>query len=220
MNSEMKIKFQELEEKIDNLICLAFDGGNSVIEIQRCLSYKTAERIYRLLRTRGKIPHVKKRPGVEIPKKLEICLAYTKLSFLTWCNSWEFDPVKAAEVLKSVPEAENAFGWKVHSAVQRDFCNVYAELYQGAEVIAKYANESSGIHKSKLSFRCVYEEDGCRYRCYIEEDSSIYGLGDRWDDAFRQMKLTYNLYRRLFKLGKLLEHGTDWRHWTECPTPE
>lgn len=213
-DSEVERDLQELEERIDDLICLAFESGNSVIEIQRCLSCKTSERIYRLLRTRGKLPHVKKRPVVEIPGKLEVCLALTKLTFITWCNSWGFDPVKAAESLRSVPAEDAAFGWKVHSAVQRDFCNVYAELYQGAEPVAKYANDFSLSHKSKLSFRCGYEEVGDRYRCYIEEDPTIFGLGARWDVAFRQMKIAYNLHRRLFKLQQLVEHGADWRRWT------
>lgn len=214
MYSESERRLQELEERIDNLICLAFDSGNSVIEIQRCLSLKTSERIYRLLRTRGRIPHVKKRPVVEISQKLEACLAVVKLSFLTWCNAWGFDPTKASEALKSVPAGDDAFGWKVHSAVQRDFCNVYAELYQGAEPIGRYANEYSQLRKTSLSFRCAYEGEGDRYRCYIEEEPSIFGLGDRWDEAFRQMKLVYNLRRRLYKIEKLIEHGTEWRKWT------
>ena len=198
------MKVEDIEELLNSRIIEAYSKGYSVVEITRALKKTSIDFVYDLLRDTGKIPLMERseyRRQYDIGPRLETACRRKGFSFGRWCLGWQFDPFVAVAELKSAPDNENESA--VHTALKRDFPEIYLSLYEGTKI----KSEKKRKYRSKLdSFRVEWSSDRKSFVATVPECPDIEASGKNWDDAYFALKSAYRLHEYILRLNRLVDN--------------
>jgi hypothetical protein len=200
-----------LESQERHLIVSAYKEDYSIAEISRCLGFSNFERVYAVIRSERLVGLLSNRYSIEIHPKLAASFKLARHSFPKWANSHGFEIYSAATALKSLPNDDDVFTYKVHAALKRDFCNLYSELFHGTSAVIRYANKYDETKRSKYGLIMEWDQISSEYRAFIPEHQEIEARGDSWDSALLGLKQIFNIKRRILKLEMLISYGLDWK---------
>lgn len=197
------MKIEDLEEMLNKRIIDAYSQGYSVVEITRALRKNSVDYVYKLLRDTGQIQVMDRREyrrQYDIDPMLTSACRKKGLSFGRWCLSWRFDPNDTVAELKSSTEAESeSFA---HSALRRDFPEVFIRIYKGKK-IKKDARRKLRNHPDSLRIDWNFERK--TFIATVPECPGIEASGKDWDDALYALKSIYRMHEYILRMDRLVE---------------
>ena len=202
------MNIEDLEETLNRRIVEAYSHGYSVMEITRALRKTSVDFVHSLLRDTGHIQAMARseyRRQYDIDPRLTLAFRKKGFSFGRWCLGWRLDPSVTATNLKSTPEegTENA----AHSALERDFPEVFISLYGGKRI---KKGKKKRLHSQPNSLRIDWDIERTTFIGTIPECPIVEASGKDWDDTFYALKSAYRLHGYILRLDSLVENpGTD-----------
>ena len=201
------MKIEDLEELLNRRIVEAYSHGYSVVEITRALRKTSIDFVHSLLRDTGHIPAMARseyRRQYDIDPRLTLAFRKKGFSFGRWCLGWRLDPTITVADLKSTPEegTESA----AHSALKRDFPEVFISMYGGKKIKKE---KKKRIRSQPDSLRIDWNTERKTFIASVPECPIIESRGKDWDDAFYALKSAYRLHGYILRIDRLVENLTD-----------
>jgi hypothetical protein len=203
MKTDEMIDAKKLEKAHYANIMTAYSGGMSVIEITDALQAVKCQFVHDVLRRFNLISHVEKRDSKsaqELDLRLQSALKHRNYSFLLWCVGWGLQAAETAQMLKEPPGETLS---TAHSAVKRDFPEVYGEIFDAMPPV----RESWRVRTRtpRLSLNVVWDEDHRGYIASVPEVSGVLAKGNSWMEALEKMLNVQRLQRYIGLLSNVLE---------------
>jgi hypothetical protein len=198
------MKIDDLEELLNKRIIDAYSQGYSVVEITRALRKNSVDSVYKLLRNTGHIKVMERseyRRQYDIDKRLTSACKKKGFSFGRWCLAWRLDPNDTVIDLKS-PQEEGVES-AAHSALKRDFPEVFISIYNGKK-IKKEARRRLRTHPDSL--RIDWNLELKTFIATVPECPDIEASGKDWDDALYALKSVYRMHEYILRLDRLVEN--------------
>lgn len=198
------MKIEDLEEMLNRRIIYAYSHGYSVVEITRALRKTSVDSVHSLLRDTGHIPVMERseyRRQYDIDPRLTKAFRVKGFSFGRWCLGWRFDPAATVADLKSAPEKEKES--EAHSALKRDFPEVFISMYDGRKTKKE---KKKRLRSHPDSLRIDWNIERKTFMASVPECPSIEARGKDWDDAFYALKSAYRLHEYILRLNRLVEN--------------
>ena len=196
------MKIDDLEETLNNRIIEAYSLGYSVMEITRALRKTSVEFVHGLLRDTGHIAPMARheyRRLYDVDPRIVATLRKKGFSFGRWCLGWKLDPCSAAEDLKSTPASTEATA--THTALQRDFPDVYFSIYGGR----RRSKKAKRVNPSQpASLRIDWNVERRTFIATIPECPNIEAGGNDWDGALYAVKSAYRMHEYIMRLDHLV----------------
>ena len=196
------MKTVDLEEMLNNRIIEAYSLGFSVVEITRALRKTSVDFVHSLLRETGHIPAMARseyRRHYDIDQRLVVAFRKKGFSFGRWCLGWKFEPMSAATDLKIKPEEGLVI--TAHSAIRRDFPEVFSIIY-GGRVPRKAKRRRSSMQPPSL--RMDWNAELKKFIATIPEYPLLEIVGCDWDEAFYEIKSALRLQEYIMRLNRLI----------------
>ena len=203
MKTDEMIDVKKLEKAHYANIMTAYSGGMSVIEITDALQAVKCQFVHDALRKSKLIPLVAERDNKsskELNHRLQEALKERNYSFLLWCVGWGLQAAETAQMLKEPPGETLS---PAHSAVKRDFPEVYGEIFDAMPPV----KESWRVRTRtpRLSLNVVWDEDHRGYIASVPEVSGVLAKGNSWMEALEKMQDVLRLQRYIGLLSNVLE---------------
>lgn len=198
------MKIDDLEESLNNRIIEAYSLGYSVMEITRALRKTSVEFVHSLLRDTGHIAPMARheyRRQYDVDPRIVAVLRKKGFSFGRWCLGWKLDPSSAAEDLKSTPASTGATA--THTALQRDFPEVFFNIYGGSRRLRK---ERRVNPSQPASLRIDWDAERKTFIATVPGHPDIEAEGNDWDSAFYALKSAYRLHEYIMRLDHLVSN--------------
>jgi hypothetical protein len=196
-------KLIEIEKK---LYCEAYENGLSVANICRRLGFKDWDRVYRVIRRNKLVPSLPTRQRFSIPDVLAGTFKAVKHSFPMWCAGHGLDLKIAEYALNSNPyEATDPGSKKVFAALKEDFHNLYEKMYGSDNMFNMTFSDFDESTRSRFCCHINWIESEDVYLAVIPELTDVKATGSCWDSALANLKMLFNIKRRIIKLESMVE---------------
>lgn len=199
----------EEREKLKMTICAAHESGFSPIEIARIMGSKNADFSYTVLRHAKLIKPLPrgKPPKVDIDPKLANVFQKKGYSFQKWCNYWGFGREEALFALDEVPDVKGRV-MDIHIAFRRDFPDAYEAIYPDScvnnfDVVRRQNRLVKSMAQIKVEI--VWDEPESRFVAMAGTTPMIYGYGDNWVNAIKDLQEVWLLEKSIIRLRDVLD---------------